>query len=150
MPMEFWPHIHKSFYVPFSFFWMFRECVSHACPWRTSRHCEQENCTKYLHPGNGFVHVKQEEIIVLGNSTNVDDENTCAIVYKIASTIARLWWTNSHCHATHWKPVITQLQMNPNWGLMLGFTLLIHLFLIHPCSVLDFCYEDGIWKENRN
>jgi hypothetical protein len=44
------------------------------------RHCEQENCTKYLHPGNGFVHVKQEEIIVLGNSTNVDDENTCAIV----------------------------------------------------------------------
>jgi hypothetical protein len=56
------------------------------------RHCEQENCTKYPHPGNGFVHVKQEEIIVLGNSTNnVDDENTCAIVYKIASTIARLW-----------------------------------------------------------
>jgi hypothetical protein len=37
------------------------------------------------------VHVKQEEIIVLGNSTNVDDENTCAIVYKISSTIARLW-----------------------------------------------------------
>jgi hypothetical protein len=38
------------------------------------------------------------------------------------------------------------LRMNPNWGLILGFTLLIHLCLINPCSVLDFCYEDGIWE----
>ncbi len=148
MPMEFWPHIHKSFYVPF---FPFSECLENvfhmlvheeqkalwtrklhqiSTPWKWLCACKtrRNNCVRKFNKCRWWKHL-------------------CAIVYKIASTIAaRLWWTNSHCHATDWKPVITQLRMNPNWGLILGFTLLIHLCLINPCSVLDFCYEDGIWE----
>jgi hypothetical protein len=32
-------------------------------------------------------------------------------------------WTNSHQHASHWKPILTQLWIEPNSPLTSGFTL---------------------------